>query len=90
MRARSAPLDTLANSWSALETRGHSRGSTVSRAGSRVSRQGLRAAASRGSHGVPQSLMGEAHRDARADEIQRLQNEIRGIKTACVHCQPPS
>ena len=86
MRARSAPLDTLANSWAALETRAPSRAGTVSRAGSRASRQGPRAAASRGSHGMPQSGRSGPHRDERTNEIQRLQNEIRSIKTACVHC----
>eukprot|EP01043_Picozoa_sp_COSAG02_P019465 COSAG02_NODE_939_length_15774_cov_4.701180_5_plen_124_part_00 len=86
MRARSAPLDTLANSWSALETHAPSRAGAVSRAGSRASRQGSRTAASRGSHGMPQSGRSGGHRDARTDEIQRLQNEIRSIKTACVHC----
>ena len=90
MRARSAPLDTLANSWAALETRAPSRAGTVSRAGSRASRQPSRAAASRGSRGMPQSGRCGILRDERTDEIQRLQNEIRSIKTACVHCQLPS
>lgn len=84
LRARSAPLDTLATSWSAMESRAPSRAGTVSRAGSRASRKELRAAARRSSHGMmPQS--GTAHGDSRTDEIQRLQSAIRDIKSACVH-----
>jgi hypothetical protein len=81
MRARSAPLDTLANSWSALESRAPSRAGAVSRGGSLPSRHGSRRAASRGS-----TEGRHAHTDGRGDvrtaEIQRLQGAIRDIKTA--------
>ena len=81
MRARSAPMDSLASSWSDLQLSSPSRGpSRASRTGSLASRQGSRGAASRAGRG--RTADGPRGGDVRKSEIQRLQSQIRDIKTA--------
>lgn len=84
MRARSAPLDSLASSWSDLQlsspSRGPSRAGLASRAGTLASRQGSRQVSWASARGG--TADGSRGGNVLQGEIQRLQSQIRDIKTA--------